>query len=301
MLVSVIIPTRNRADLLPDLLGSLREQNGIDFDWEIVLVDNGSSDNTEKVWSHYATSFPVPLRYVSESVPGLHRGRNRGAKEAQGKILAYLDDDMVVGTDWLHQGCGPIRRSEADVVIGKILPLWQGELPAWTHEVYDGKVSGYWGLLDLGDERKTIGSELAAGGNCFINKELVTALRGFHPDGMPDHLIRYRGDGETGFFRRAQDLGHIFMYEPKAVVHHKITEQKLAFEYILNRAFRQGISDSFSTIRKNGKMGTPIHTRIDNAYKRGMIFLREKILEDASLLEWILSNDYFDDKDDKLS
>jgi glycosyltransferase involved in cell wall biosynthesis len=293
MQLSVIIPTRNRVHLLKELIESLTRQRSVDFMWEVLIIDNGSTDTARSVWHRYKPFFPVPLRYLYEPNPGLHRCRNRGAKEAHGDIIAYLDDDMIVSKNWITGG-DLILGNRAEAVVGKILPIWQDTVPDWAPLIYDGKTSGHWALLDLGDEPKKIEPDLAFGCNNFVKRKLVIDLKGFHPDGMPGDSIQYRGDGETGFYRQCAALGHRLMYDPGPIAHHVITPEKLTLDYVCERSFRQGISDSYAEIRETGGIKNHVFTKINNAYHRGKVFHQEKALNDASLLQWVLQPHYFD-------
>ena len=100
MRLSVIIPTHNRAPLLSRLLDSL-PQDPVPFDWEIVVVDNNSSDLTPKVVKRFQGFSAISIRYFLEPRIGLVYGRHRGAEESKGEILGYLDDDMHVSPTWL--------------------------------------------------------------------------------------------------------------------------------------------------------------------------------------------------------
>lgn len=292
MLLTVIIPTRNRANHLLTLLDSLSAQHPVDFKWEVLVVDNGSEDHTITVCERKAVDFPVNLRCVSEEEPGLHRGRNRGAKEAQGKILGYLDDDMQLAPTWL-QGVRLIRDGKADAVVGRIKPYFGAPVPDWADVIYDGKNCGFWGLIDLGDEPVDITGDRMAGGNSFIGREMVLELGGFNPDGMPPELLKYRGDGETGFYQKFERLGKKAMYDPVAEAIHIIPAERMTMEYICKRSFLQGISDSYTRIRKDKGIINPTYTEINDALIQGMLFHRNAVQEDPELLRWVLKKDYF--------
>ena len=99
--ISVIFPTRNRCAFLADAARSALEQ---DFDadrYEILVVDNGSTDGTKEVVAGLTAQAPGRVRYFLEEQPGLHRGRHRGAREARGEFLVYADDDILAAPSWL--------------------------------------------------------------------------------------------------------------------------------------------------------------------------------------------------------
>src|SRR4051794_15253875 len=93
--ITVIIPARNGADSLPDLLESLRNQLLEPHRFEVIVVDNASSDGTAEVARNYGA------RVCYESIPNRSRARNRGAAEARSSLYAFTDADCVAGHDWL--------------------------------------------------------------------------------------------------------------------------------------------------------------------------------------------------------
>jgi glucosyl-dolichyl phosphate glucuronosyltransferase len=101
-MISVIIPTRNRAELLRAALLSLSLQTLPPEDFEVLVVDNGSTDHTKKVVNGF--NGLMHLRYFFDPTPGLHVGRHRGLREASGEILVYGDDDIEALPTWLVNG-----------------------------------------------------------------------------------------------------------------------------------------------------------------------------------------------------
>jgi len=99
--ITVIVCTHNRAGLLPGILSKLRAQDYFAGAFEIIVVDNGSRDNTAEVVEKLASKPGVPIHYVLESRPGITLARNRGAEIARYPYLAYIDDDCSVEPDWL--------------------------------------------------------------------------------------------------------------------------------------------------------------------------------------------------------
>ena len=99
--ISVVIATRNRADYLRKALESLAHQTLDPIDYEIIVVDNGSQDETRRVVEKYDTS--ATLRYIFEPIIGLSRARNAGWKNAQGEIIALIDDDAIANAEWLER------------------------------------------------------------------------------------------------------------------------------------------------------------------------------------------------------
>ena len=184
--------------------------------------------------------------------------------------------------------------------------------------------SGYLSLLDLGDEYLEINTNQIYGCNLSIRKDVLFELGGFNPDGMPPDLIKYRGDGETALMTRVVEGGYKTVYNPKACVYHVIPSSRLTIDYFKRRSFNQGVSDSFSLIKKYGKIDGNIYriwlsninivrkitafirfmlsnnrnyikyqNEVRNAYLKGVRFHRNEVKNDPELLEYILQDNYF--------
>src|SRR5215831_4126383 len=98
---SIIVPTRNRANMLLTALESIEKVADPSESIDVIIVDNGSSDQTKAVCERMGPRFRRnELRYFYDDMPGLLTGRHRGAREAKGEILAYLDDDVVLAPTW---------------------------------------------------------------------------------------------------------------------------------------------------------------------------------------------------------
>jgi glycosyltransferase involved in cell wall biosynthesis len=247
--LSVVIPTNNRSRNLHLLLESLNSQQQVPFKWEILVIDNGSKDNTKEVINEFSQKILIPIRYIYEDKPGLHFARHRGATEATGEIVAYLDDDTVLASDWIS-GAQLILSNKADAVVSRILPQWETPPPVWLIRLYDKGVFGLLTLLDMGETPKKIDPSYVWGASFFIRRSLILDLGGFNPDGLPPELIRFRGDGESGFFRKFKKKGYSAWYYPQSIAYHCISEERMTMEYLCKRSFNQGISDSFTQIRK---------------------------------------------------
>jgi glycosyltransferase involved in cell wall biosynthesis len=245
-LLSVIIPTRNHAQFVSDLLDTLAAQASVPFRWEVMVIDNGSTDQTAQIAKEKISSLPIEIRYIYEPRPGLHNGRHRGALEAQGKYLAYLDDDVLLTSAWIH-GLEKLVSEQAEAVVGRILPKWETRPPAWLATLT--REPGYLSLLNMGSRGIYIDPRYVYGDNFFIPAKIVFDLKGFHPDGMPADLLRYRGDGEYALMMKFKKAGLRAWYEPAATAYHRMPRERMNFDYLCKREYAQGISDSFTEIR----------------------------------------------------
>ena len=147
--ISVIISTYNRSEMLCVALERLLEQQGEGTSYEVIVVDNNSTDRTREVVESFISRGHSNLRYLFEPKQGVSYGRNTGIAYSSAEIIAFTDDDVRVGQDWI----GNMKRAfdehpEVDFVGGPILPEWKSEPPAWLTREH------WWplALLDFGDK-----------------------------------------------------------------------------------------------------------------------------------------------------
>jgi glycosyltransferase involved in cell wall biosynthesis len=316
MYLSIVIPTRNRSKLLANLINSLEEQNISDFDWEIIIVDNHSTDDTEKIVKLLAVSSKNRIKYFRELNIGLHYARHRGIRESNAEVLGFLDDDMLLSKDWIF-GAKKLSGGDYSAVAGRIEPLWADELPPlWIQKKIKNGVFPLLGILDLGREEKAIPSNLVFGGNFFIKRQLILDLGGFNPDGVPQDQIYLRGDGETGLMKKFEAQGLVALYEPKSTVQHIIDKNRLSIKYLCKRSFNQGVSDSFSYFRSEKlipsdysfsemkhltkikikkilcKFKLSKESKLQYSYYCGYLFHRAQVKKDISLQEYVLRKNF---------
>lgn len=252
-MLSVILPTRNRADLLTSALQSLAAQTLPQDAFEILVIDNGSTDHTKQVVASAGQRLPH-LRYFYEPTPGLHRGRHLGMKRAKHDILVYADDDIEAFPGWLEAIAEAFRDPEVALVGGKNLPKFESQPPDWIMKMWEGDHHGhrmlvYLSLLDLGDETREISPYHVFGCNFSIRRSVLIEAGGFHPDAFPLERIQYRGDGESHVARYLSEQRYKTLYHPQASVYHAVPAQRLTEGYFCQRAYHQGISDSYTQIR----------------------------------------------------
>jgi glycosyltransferase involved in cell wall biosynthesis len=333
--LSAIIPTRNRDRYLINAVESLLAQTLENDAYEILVIDNASSDGTMQKVASLIESNINRIRYFYAEEPGLHVCRHLAARKAKGEIVTFTDDDIIAYDGWLEAIVGRFQDSNIALVGGKILPKWEGEVPDWI-ELFRNKTEygwtiGHLSLLDFGNSSREIPTKYVWGCNFSIRKPVLFECGGFNPDAMPQELIRYRGDGESGLCRKIQKKGYKAFYEPKALIYHRVPSERLTVEYFCRRAFNQGVSDSYTEIRRNGgiveatpnsprKSSTiraglkklksltarlrfekdkvparwrPIARQIAEARERGKAYHREKVAKNPELLPYILKKHYF--------
>ena len=150
--VSVVIPTYNRSALLRDAIDSVMAQDS-QIPFEIIIVDNNSQDDTRAVVQSAIEKHGERLRYISESQQGNAHARNTGVKSAKGDIIAFIDDDVIVESNWLKSLKELLdARSELSFVGGRVLPKWSGSPPQWLTPEHWAPLA----LLDYGSNELPI-------------------------------------------------------------------------------------------------------------------------------------------------
>ncbi len=130
--VSVVISTYNRCSLLARALESLRHQESVDVCYEVLVVDNNSTDETREITQRVIGEDPEKFRYIFEPKQGVSYGRNAGIASAHAEIIAFTDDDVRVSSSWVSRiKAGFAAEPSADFLGGKVLPHWSGIPPAW--------------------------------------------------------------------------------------------------------------------------------------------------------------------------
>lgn len=146
--ISVVITTYNRAGVLGRALEGLSRQEAPGLRYEILVVDNNSSDATRAVVERAVSTGQREVRYIFEPRQGIAHGRNAGVREARSPIVAFTDDDVTVASDWV----ATMKRvfdahPKADCIGGRVLPRDAGALPSWLGREHWGPLA----ILDYGD------------------------------------------------------------------------------------------------------------------------------------------------------
>lgn len=267
MYLSVIIPSRNRAALLELTLKSLMNQTYSREHYEIIIIDNASTDNTREIVKIFKPLF-LNIIYAYEPKLGLHFGRHLGLKLSKGDILVYADDDIEAFPTWLEGIAESFRNPDVALVGGNNLPKYETPPPSWVEKLWEktdwGITIGALSLIDFNHGEYEISPFYVYGCNFSIRKKTLLEVGGFHPDGMPDELLRYRGDGETAVSGKIFLKGYKTIFNSKASVYHYVSTLRMTPQYIYKRGYLQGVTCSYSEIRKNG--GLSYNNFINNCF-----------------------------------
>lgn len=313
IILSIVIPTKNRADLLRKVLDSIEKQ-AVDQDvFEVIIIDNGSTDKTKDVAREYKEKIRN-CRYFYDDRPGLHVGRNKGLVKSRGELVGYLDDDVILFPNWINTVITAFEDKEVMHVGGSVIP---NDITLITrdflqkYEIRKGSfrfvscISCFWetGITvnDMRVHRTPKGSFF--GGNSVYRKCVLYECRGFHPDGMPNHLLMYRGDGETYVERYILAHKMKAMYYAQASVYHMIDVNRVSDSYINYMYFRYGISDMYTCLRENGIKGGIIqvqhilvnvfHTKKITSQVWGELYLLLYYLFYKRVRKWVHKREYF--------
>ena len=247
LIISVIIPSFNRASFLRSSLESLLGQTFPKDKFEIIVVDNMSTDDSKEVFDEFskkASKCGLFVRFIREEQKGLIFTRHTGARAARAPLLAYIDDDCVCSKGWLSAIVKAFRDFNADAVAGKIQIQWDTDPPGWVKEY-----EAWFGKIDYGPDRRLIRpDETIHGGNFCIRRDKLFQCGGFNPDQVGDYLV---GDGETGLVNKMKDRGWKIVWAPDAKVNHcQIVSKNARMNDMRRRHFNQGIASAYVRFRK---------------------------------------------------
>ena len=254
MKASVIIPTYKRSGFLADALESVTHQEYPRGLFEVLVVDNAETP-TEELQKQCHGFSGLTLRYVHEPNNGLHHARHMGAREAQGNILVFVDDDVICPPGWLSAMIAPFGDNKVAMVAGKVVLRYDSPAPEWA-----GQFSSAFSALDLGDTPHAIAPYgTAIGCNMAVRKKVLYDLGGFNPDGFGDrNLIRYRGDGECGMARKIHNANLLVWYAPGAILEHRVPRSRMTMEYMRRRAENSGIEAVYRIYRYRLRRSVPL-------------------------------------------
>ncbi|MGK2961678.1 MAG: glycosyltransferase [Gemmatimonadaceae bacterium] len=242
--VSVIIPTYNRSSLLRQTVETFVAQTYPADSWELILVDNNSTDNTWSVIQAMAVG-EGRIRPLRELRKGAHYARNSGAMVARGSILYFTDDDMLADPELLENITGVFDADDRIAsVTGKVLPRWDTEPPAWVLKHLRNALLS---LNDLG-EATMISDDDPGVFSCHqaVRRDAFIEAGGFNPD---TNAGLFTGDNETGLNIKLRKRGYRFAYVGTAVTRHMIPESRMTQRYLNRRMADQGFCDSYTDYR----------------------------------------------------
>jgi glucosyl-dolichyl phosphate glucuronosyltransferase len=237
--VTVILCTYNRCQSLAKALSSVALSVLPDsVEWEILVVDNNSTDQTREVVDEFIRQHPGRFRYLFEARQGKSHALNSGIREARGVVLAFMDDDVTVAPAWLRNLTEPLESGQWAGVGGRILPAQDFLPPNWLLLQGPMSTAGMLALFDLGDNPNEL-HQPPFGTNMAFRRSLFLEHGGFRTDMGPCPGSEMRNE-DTEFGRRLLAAGEHLRYEPAAVVFHAVPENRLKKPYFLAFWFDHG-------------------------------------------------------------
>lgn len=260
---SIIIPTYNRADELRETIRSIAALT-VDGEWELLVVDNKSTDHTRAVVEGERDRFPASLQYLFEPEQGRYAALNTGIRAATGKIIATTDDDARVEPDWLMRAAAGLEALDCDYVGGRVLPLWKGTRPNWL----PNRPGPHWAVLalqDHGDQPREFGVNglpWPLGINTATRREAFDRI-----DLFDNRLGRkagtLRNQAQREWHLRARAAGLRGFYVPEMVVHHVVEADRLNKRYFRRWYYWHGISRAILFAKLGVDMDAPDNSRLD--------------------------------------
>jgi GT2 family glycosyltransferase len=234
--LSIIIPTRNRARIVHNLLDSIRELEGLGQSQpQIIIADNNSQDETWKLLHSTANGFPLPLTLLKVQRPGKSAAMNEASRAAQGDLLAFLDDDVVVQPDWLGAVKQFFQEKDYQAAQGVIRIRPPGAENSEIHKL----INRYRTIpnIDFGPQIENFHS--LNGANFAVSRRALDAVGPF------DERL---GPGASGtsedveFARRLRRKGFPIGYMREAIVYHSVDPIRLTEDYFKVHHKQQGHS-----------------------------------------------------------
>lgn len=242
---TLLITTFNRASFLRDTLLSIASlRTPPDLAWNVLIVDNNSTDDTRSVVMAATAWFPVPLTYMFEGRQGKSNALNTGLEAISSSIVLFSDDDVRLPEDWLEAAVGPLlQQPDVAYVGGPVHPLWSGTPPRWLHQ--SPKAAGVLAILDYGpqpfcfEDRRLI----PLGVNMAVRRSLIETVGGFHAAlGRSGRSLL--GQEQAEFFARCRAIGARGLYVPAMHLNHLVPANRLSLRYFLRWWFWKGVSQA---------------------------------------------------------
>ncbi len=235
--VTAVLCTYNRCKTLATALESIAaSQFPPSVNWEVLVVDNNSTDGTPEVVQSFSRRHPERFRYLFEEKAGKSFALNSGIEHARGEVLAFVDDDVTVEPTWLHSLTESLHDGEWCGAGGRILPPRKFAPPSWFSLAELGGI--LCAHFDLGDEPCEL-RQAPYGTNMAFRRRMFEKYGGFRTDLGPRPGCQIRNE-DTEFGNRLITAGERLRYEPSAIVYHLVGGERLSRGYFLSWWFDYG-------------------------------------------------------------
>ena len=247
--VSAVICTYNRDKFIGEALSCLARQTLSPDLFEIIVVDNKSTDSTAAIIQKFIAEHPgLNIRYVPEPNKGLSFARNRGIQEARSSVITYIDDDAEASPGFLQSIVEFMETDKTAVGIGgKVIPKYsESDEPKWMSKYLNGFV----GLMDYGPSLKRFDNTMKypAGCNMTYTKEILQKAGGFN------NQLTFRSDDKY-IFSQVSKLSDKIYYLPAALLYHNIDTDRLSFTNFKKLFLKSGNEEKIRVRSENGTVG----------------------------------------------
>ncbi len=229
--ISVIICTYNRAESLKTVLESLlKQKRDQDFEFEIIVIDNRSTDSTKTVIESFSNTFKGQLKYLFQSQKGKSLSLNMAIREAKGDILVFTDDDVIIDEQWISHIYECFKKYDCDAVGGRVLPIYPDKTPLWVKN-NAVKLSGSVVIYDYGDQTFQLDQQHYPfiGANFAFKNKIFTDCGLFNPNLGPGTT---NGGEDTDFIKRIITKGKSLYYCGEALVWHPLDLKRLKLNHV---------------------------------------------------------------------
>ena len=257
MSASVIICTYNRGESLRETLENL--DTGLivpKIPLEIIVVDNNSSDDTRDIVNIHIRKSRIETRYIFEKCQGKSYALNRGVREANGDIVCFTDDDVLVRRDWIVNIMRVFDETGCACVGGKILLRLGKTRPEWLGD----KMMEQYGLLDLGNDVLFLKTPKLYGANIAVRKS-VFRDHGYFDVNLGPKAEKMHDSEDISFINRLIRGGEKVLYSPDVVIEHVVPAKHIEKSYLRNRAFYQAELKGMNEVPAEGRniFGIPLY------------------------------------------
>lgn len=241
MRLTVLICTYNRAGALRTVLEGLAAQELPDSaptEWEVLVVDNNSTDATREVVEAFAARHNPVTRYLFEGRQGKSHALNAGVRAARGDIIALTDDDVLVPNNWVASVVEAASRYPAVRAFGgRVLPEWPERIPAWIQPqgpfakpIVGSVIVSH----DRGEDVREYEPSMWApiGANMFFRREVFSEYGDFRADLGPTGAHRLYVNEDCEFCFRLMDRNETILYYPDALIVHPVAQDKFSKRYL---------------------------------------------------------------------
>jgi len=240
-MISAVVCTYNRERFLEECLESIANQTLGQQYFEIIIINNNSTDRTEAISKTYIDKYPdLNIYYFIETNQGLSYARNRGVKESKGDLITFIDDDATLDKNFLEQSYQFFKlQPEVEAIGGKILLNFEDTPPKW-YNIYLSPLLGY---FNMGDKVKRFPKN-----NYPRGSNMTFRARVFEKYGMFNTELGRKGENleggeEKDIFSRLHKQNESVYYVPEAIVHHAVPVERTTQEFIRKQAFGTGVSE----------------------------------------------------------